>query len=103
MAVSFGAPIPSAVPTMDRADSEMVGTAREERAFAHPTGYDRRAIPRSPTMYVAGFVIPVPEEKMEAYRKWAENGAVIFKEYGCIEIVEAWEDNVPSGKYTDFR
>ena len=23
-------------------------------------------------MYIAGFVIPVPEEKMEAYRKWAE-------------------------------
>lgn len=54
-------------------------------------------------MYIAGFVIPVPEEKMEAYRKWAENGAAIFKEYGCIEIVESWEDNVPSGKYTDFR
>jgi uncharacterized protein YbaA (DUF1428 family) len=54
-------------------------------------------------MYIAGFVIPVPEEKMEAYRKWAENGAAIFKEYGCIEIVESWEDNVPSGKCTDFR
>jgi uncharacterized protein YbaA (DUF1428 family) len=54
-------------------------------------------------MYIAGFVIPVPEENMEAYRKWAENGAAIFKEYGCIEIVESWEDNVPSGTYTDFR
>jgi uncharacterized protein YbaA (DUF1428 family) len=55
------------------------------------------------TMYIAGFVIPVPEEKMEAYRKWAENGAKLFKEYGCIEIVESWEDNVPDGKQTDFR
>jgi uncharacterized protein YbaA (DUF1428 family) len=27
------------------------------------------------TMYIAGFVIPVPEDKMEAYRKWAEKGA----------------------------
>ena len=54
-------------------------------------------------MYIAGFVIPVPEEKMEAYRKWAENGAAIFREYGCIEIVDSWEDNVPGGKYTDFR
>ena len=54
-------------------------------------------------MYVVGLVIPVPEEKMEAYRKWAENGARIFKEYGCIEIVESWEDNVPDGKQTDFR
>jgi uncharacterized protein YbaA (DUF1428 family) len=54
-------------------------------------------------MYIAGFVIPVPEDKMEAYRKWAENGAAIFREYGCLEIVESWEDNVPSGKQTDFR
>jgi uncharacterized protein YbaA (DUF1428 family) len=54
-------------------------------------------------MYIAGFVIPVPEEKMGAYLKWAENGAAIFREYGCIEIVESWEDNVPNGKYTDFR
>ena len=54
-------------------------------------------------MYIAGFVIPVPAEKMEAYRRWAENGAKIFREYGCLEIVESWEDNVPDGKQTDFR
>ena len=54
-------------------------------------------------MYVAGLVIPVPAEKMEAYRKWAQNSAAIFSEYGCLEIVESWEDNVPTGKYTDFR
>ena len=54
-------------------------------------------------MYVAGLVIPVPADKMEAYRTWAENGAAIFRDYGCIEIVESWEDNVPTGKSTDFR
>jgi uncharacterized protein YbaA (DUF1428 family) len=62
-----------------------------------------RAIARSKTMYVAGFVIPVPEDKIDAYRRWAENGAKLFREYGCIEIVESWEDNVPDGKQTDFR
>jgi uncharacterized protein YbaA (DUF1428 family) len=54
-------------------------------------------------MYIAGFVIPVPADKMEAYRQWAKDGAALFREYGCIEIVESWEDNVPSGKQTDFR
>ena len=54
-------------------------------------------------MYVAGLVIPVPSQNLEAYRKWAQNSAAIFKEYGCLEIVESWEDNVASGKYTDFR
>jgi uncharacterized protein YbaA (DUF1428 family) len=54
-------------------------------------------------MYIAGFVIPVPEAKKDAYRRWAEDGAKIFKEYGCLEIVESWEDNVPDGQQTDFR
>lgn len=53
-------------------------------------------------MYVAGLVIPVPEGEMDAYRRWAENGARIFKRYGCLEIVESWQDNVPHGKNTDF-
>lgn len=54
-------------------------------------------------MYVAGLVIPVPSDKMDAYRAWADNGARFFKEYGCQEIVECWEDFVPDGKQTDFR
>jgi uncharacterized protein YbaA (DUF1428 family) len=54
-------------------------------------------------MYVAGFVIPVPEQNMELYRRWAENGAALFRDFGCIEIVECWEDNVPTGQSTDFR
>ena len=54
-------------------------------------------------MYVCGLVIPVPAEKMEAYRRWAETSAAFFKEYGCLEIVESWEDYVPDGKQTDFR
>lgn len=54
-------------------------------------------------MYVAGLVIPVPEEKLDAYRRWAERGAEIFKRCGCVEIVESWEDFVPDGSQTDFR
>jgi len=54
-------------------------------------------------MYICGLVIPVPDEKMTAYREWAEKGAAIFKKYGCLEIVEAWEDFVPDGNHTDFR
>ncbi|MDT8760355.1 DUF1428 domain-containing protein [Sphingomonas psychrotolerans] len=54
-------------------------------------------------MYVCGLVIPVPATELDAYRRWAENGASFFREYGCIEIVECWEDFVPEGKQTDFR
>ena len=54
-------------------------------------------------MYIAGMVIPVPADKIEAYRQWAENSARIFSRYGCLEIVESWEDYVPDGRVTDFR
>jgi uncharacterized protein YbaA (DUF1428 family) len=54
-------------------------------------------------MYVAGLVIPVPEAEMEAYRRWAETSAAFFRDYGCLEIVECWEDFVPDGQHTDFR
>jgi uncharacterized protein YbaA (DUF1428 family) len=54
-------------------------------------------------MYIAALVIPVPEANREAYRRWAERSADFFSEYGCLEVVEAWEDNVPDGKLTDFR
>ncbi len=54
-------------------------------------------------MYIAGLVIPVPEEKLEAHRQWAENCAAIFKRYGCLDVVQAWEDFVVDGKQTGFR
>ena len=54
-------------------------------------------------MYVQGFVIPVPEGKQEAYRAMAAEVNAIFAEFGAIEIVETWEDDVPDGKQTDFR
>ena len=54
-------------------------------------------------MYIAGMVIPVPAGKMEVYRAWAKTSAAFFQEYGCLEIVEGWEDKVPNGKLTDFR
>ena len=54
-------------------------------------------------MYIAGLVIPVPLDKKDAYCQWAQSSAAFFKEYGCLEIVESWEDNVPTGQTTDFR
>ncbi len=54
-------------------------------------------------MYIAGLVIPVPEGRMQDYRAWAETSAALLRDYGCLEIVEAWEDNVPAGSLTDFR
>ena len=54
-------------------------------------------------MYVCGLVIPVPEDRKDAYVAWAQGSARFFKEFGCLEVVECWEDFVPNGKQTDFR
>jgi uncharacterized protein YbaA (DUF1428 family) len=54
-------------------------------------------------MYVQGFVIPVPEDKKEAYRDVAEQYWPVAKANGALEHVEAWEADVPDGTQTDFR
>jgi len=53
--------------------------------------------------YVQGFIVPVPTGRREGYRKMAEEAWVLFKDYGALRLVEAWGDDVPEGKVTDFR
>ena len=55
------------------------------------------------TGYADGFVLPVPEGKKEAYREMASKAAAVFEEYGATRVVEAWGDDVPDGKVTDYR
>ena len=52
--------------------------------------------------YVDGFVAAVPTANREAYRQHAEKAAVVFKEYGALNVVECWGDDVPEGKLTSF-
>ena len=54
-------------------------------------------------MYICGLVLAVPEAKKDAYRDWAERSAAVFKRYGCLEIVESWEDFVPDGNQAKSR
>jgi uncharacterized protein YbaA (DUF1428 family) len=53
--------------------------------------------------YIEGFIVPVPEANKEAYRKSAADAAPIFKEFGVARHIEAWDSDVPEGKFTDFR
>lgn len=54
-------------------------------------------------MYVQGFLLAVPAENQEKYRKMAADAGDYFKSLGATEIVEAWEEDVQDGKHTDFR
>jgi uncharacterized protein YbaA (DUF1428 family) len=53
--------------------------------------------------YVDGFVAAVPSGNKQAYRELAEKVAGIFHEYGALQFIECWGDDVPDGKVTDFR
>ena len=53
--------------------------------------------------YFEGFIAPVPEANRDAYVKHASNFAALSPEFGIARHLEAWDDDVPEGKVTDFR
>lgn len=53
-------------------------------------------------MYLDGYLVPVPKENKAKYLEAAKKAAQMFKEYGANRVVEAWGDDVPKGKVTDF-
>lgn len=53
--------------------------------------------------YIEGFVVAVPAANKEIYRQHATSAAAMLKEFGVSRMVEAWGDEVPEGKITDFR
>lgn len=55
------------------------------------------------TGYVDGIATPVPLANRAAYIDMASGTARLFREYGALRVVEAWGDDVPDGKVTDFR
>lgn len=52
--------------------------------------------------YIDGFVAAVPTANKAAYKKHAQDAAVVFKEHGALKLVECWGDDVPPGEVTSF-
>jgi uncharacterized protein YbaA (DUF1428 family) len=52
--------------------------------------------------YVDGFVVPVPKDKIDAYRDLARTAGEVWREYGALEYRECIADDVKPGKVTSF-
>ncbi|MEO6801475.1 MAG: DUF1428 domain-containing protein [Rhodanobacter sp.] len=52
--------------------------------------------------YVDGFVVPVPQKKLFAYRRMARRAGTVWREYGALEYIECVSDDVQPGKLTSF-
>lgn len=52
--------------------------------------------------YYSGFVLAVPEDKRQAYVDMARMGWDMFRKVGALYHIEAWGEDVPHGKLTDF-
>ena len=55
------------------------------------------------TNYVDGYVLPVPEDRKDAYLAMAQKASGKFREYGAVRVVEAWGDDLPEGQVTDYQ
>jgi uncharacterized protein YbaA (DUF1428 family) len=53
--------------------------------------------------YIDGFVIPAPTADKEKFLEHARRMDTIFLEFGATRVMEAWGDDVPDGKQTDFK
>jgi uncharacterized protein YbaA (DUF1428 family) len=52
--------------------------------------------------YVDGFVVAVPNDKIEAYKALAELTGALWMEHGALSYVECLADDVPYGELTSF-
>ena len=52
--------------------------------------------------YVDGFVLPLPKENIEAYRKIATEAGKVWREHGALDYHECIADDVKTGETTSF-
>lgn len=54
------------------------------------------------SVYVDGFVVPVPKDKLAAYRRMARKFGALWIQHGALEVHECAADDVKPGKVTSF-
>jgi uncharacterized protein YbaA (DUF1428 family) len=52
--------------------------------------------------YVDGFVLPLPQKNIDAYREIARKCGAIWREHGALQFRECIAEDVKPGKLTSF-
>jgi uncharacterized protein YbaA (DUF1428 family) len=52
--------------------------------------------------YVDEYVLPLPKDKIEDYRKIAQQAGKLWREHGALEYLECIADDVKPGQITSF-
>ncbi|WP_417579863.1 DUF1428 domain-containing protein [Pelagibacterium sp.] len=55
------------------------------------------------TGYLEGSIIAVPNSARQSYIDYANKLSALFLAHGAVRSVDAWGDEVPDGKVTDFK
>ncbi len=53
--------------------------------------------------YVDGILCPVSQSKKDEFLKFGKSCAKIFLAHGATRVTDAWGDDIPEGKVTDFQ
>src|SRR3546814_19517466 len=53
--------------------------------------------------YVDGSLLAVPSANKAAYSTWASKVSAVLQEHGAVRVVDAWGDDLPDGKITDYK
>ena len=88
-------------PRMEQMGADMPFDGKRMIMAGFDSFVDERAA--GTTGYVDGYILPVPGANKDAYASLAQEMAGKFKEWGALRVVEAWGDDVPDGKVTDYK
>ena len=84
-------------------DAEIVSLWSGVRPLIAQAGKKANEVSRKDEIWTSpAGLVSIAGGKLSAYRAMAEKASEVFRDYGATRVVEAWGDDVPDGKVTDY-
>ena len=75
----------------------------EQPAVKHSAVFHRNETEDVMGRYVDGFLLPVPRDKIDEYKKMAEKAGEVWKEHGALEYIECMGDDLEQAEMVSFK